>query len=39
MVPFNETCVPGIDIANGRIIVAPPATDAGKRGEGQAPKE
>jgi 16S rRNA processing protein RimM len=39
MVPFNETFVPGIDIANGRIIVAPPATDAGKRGEGQAPKE
>jgi len=33
MVPFNETFVPSVDIANGRIVVSPPATDAGKRRE------
>jgi hypothetical protein len=31
--PFNEACVPGVDIAGGRIIVALPATNPGKRGD------
>jgi 16S rRNA processing protein RimM len=32
LVPFNDTFVPGVDLANRRIVVAPPAPDAGKRG-------
>ena len=31
LLPFNEACVPGVDIAGGRIIVALPATTPGKR--------
>jgi ribosomal 30S subunit maturation factor RimM len=33
LLPFNEACVPGVDIAGGRIIVALPATTSGKRGD------
>jgi 16S rRNA processing protein RimM len=33
MLPFNEACVPGVDIAGRRIIVALPATTPGKRGD------
>ena len=33
MLPFNEACVPEVDIAGGRIIVALPAATPGKRGD------
>jgi len=33
MLPFNEACVPGVDIAGRRIIVALPATTPGKHGD------
>jgi 16S rRNA processing protein RimM len=33
MLPFSEACVPGVDIAGGRIIVALPATPPAKRGD------
>ncbi|MGZ3288449.1 MAG: ribosome maturation factor RimM [Xanthobacteraceae bacterium] len=33
MLPFNEACVPGVDIAGRRIIVALPATTPGRRGD------
>jgi 16S rRNA processing protein RimM len=33
LLPFSEACVPGVDIAGGRIIVALPATTPGKRGD------
>jgi 16S rRNA processing protein RimM len=33
MLPFNEACVPGVDIAGRRITVALPATPPGKRGD------
>ena len=32
MLPFTDACVPSIDIAGGRIVVAPPADAPGKRG-------
>jgi 16S rRNA processing protein RimM len=33
MLPFSDNCVPEVDIAGGRIIVALPATTPGQRGD------